>query len=33
LRWIKLAKTDQTRKKRIEQIAELSARGEKLPGS
>ena len=33
LRWIKLAKTDQTRKKRIETIVNLSAKGEKLPGS
>ena len=33
LRWIKLAKTDKTRKNRINKIAELSAKGEKLPGS
>ena len=33
LRWIKLAKTESTRKKRIREIAELSAKGEKLPGS
>ncbi|MEM9847157.1 MAG: YdeI/OmpD-associated family protein [Bacteroidota bacterium] len=33
LRWIKLAKTDKTRNKRIEKIAHLSAKGEKLPGS
>ena len=33
LRWIKLAKTEQTRKRRIEKIAVLSAKGEKLPGS
>ncbi|SNR95768.1 Bacteriocin-protection, YdeI or OmpD-Associated [Belliella buryatensis] len=33
LRWIKLAKTEKTRKARIEQIAELSAKGEKLNGS
>ncbi len=33
LRWIKLAKTDKTRKNRIEKIASLSAKGEKLPGS
>jgi uncharacterized protein YdeI (YjbR/CyaY-like superfamily) len=33
LRWIKLAKTDKTRKDRIQKIALLSARGEKLPGS
>ena len=33
LRWIKLAKTEKTRKARIEQLAELSAKGEKLKGS
>ncbi|MEM0939353.1 MAG: YdeI/OmpD-associated family protein [Bacteroidota bacterium] len=33
LRWLKLAKTEQTRKNRIEKIVQLSARGEKLPGS
>jgi uncharacterized protein YdeI (YjbR/CyaY-like superfamily) len=33
LRWIKLAKTDKTRRNRIEKIAQLSAKGEKLPGS
>jgi uncharacterized protein YdeI (YjbR/CyaY-like superfamily) len=33
LRWIKLAKTEKTRKNRIEKIAQLSAKGEKLPGS
>lgn len=33
LRWIKLAKSDQTREKRINRIAELSAEGKKLPGS
>lgn len=33
LRWIKLAKTDKTRAARIEQIAQLSAKGEKLKGS
>ncbi len=33
LRWIKLAKTDKTRKNRIQKIAALSAKGEKLPGS
>ena len=33
LRWVKLAKTDKTRQKRIQQLAELSAKGEKLPGS
>ena len=33
LRWIKLAKTEKTREKRIRKIAQLSANGEKLPGS
>ncbi len=33
LRWIKLAKTEKTRKNRIQKLAELSAKGEKLPGS
>ena len=33
LRWLKLAKTDKTRKNRIEKIVKLSAKGEKLPGS
>ena len=33
LRWIKLAKTDKTRASRIEQIVQLSSRGEKLKGS
>lgn len=33
LRWLKLAKTTKTRIKRIEKIAQLSAKGEKLPGS
>lgn len=33
LRWLKLARTEKTRKKRIEQLAQLAARGEKLPGS
>lgn len=33
LRWIKLAKTEKTRHGRIEKIAHLSAKGEKLPGS
>ncbi len=33
LRWIKLAKTDKTRISRIEEIARLSAKGEKLKGS
>ncbi|EOZ98417.1 hypothetical protein A33Q_1071 [Indibacter alkaliphilus LW1] len=33
LRWIKLAKAEKTRMARIDQIAELSAKGEKLKGS
>lgn len=33
LRWIKLAKTAKTRENRIQKIAQLSAKGEKLPGS
>lgn len=33
LRWIKLAKTEKTRRNRIQRIAMLSAKGEKLPGS
>jgi uncharacterized protein YdeI (YjbR/CyaY-like superfamily) len=33
LRWLKLAKTDKTRVARIQQLAELSGRGEKLKGS
>lgn len=33
LRWLKLAKTDTTRTRRIARIAYLSARGERLPGS
>jgi uncharacterized protein YdeI (YjbR/CyaY-like superfamily) len=33
LRWIKLAKSDKTRASRIEQIVQLSAKGEKLKGS
>ncbi len=33
LRWLKLAKTEKTRKARILELAELSARGEKLKGS
>lgn len=33
LRWIKIAKTEKTRMARIRQIAELSAKGEKLKGS
>jgi uncharacterized protein YdeI (YjbR/CyaY-like superfamily) len=33
LRWVKLAKTEKTRASRIEQLAKLSAKGEKLKGS
>ncbi|MDX1314379.1 MAG: YdeI/OmpD-associated family protein [Eudoraea sp.] len=33
LRWLKLAKTEKTRKNRIQKLVNLSARGEKLPGS
>ena len=33
LRWIKLAKTEKTRKSRILKIAQLAGKGEKLPGS
>lgn len=33
LRWIKLAKTDKTRSKRIAKIVNLASIGEKLPGS
>ncbi|NRA93039.1 MAG: YdeI/OmpD-associated family protein [Psychroserpens sp.] len=33
LRWLKLAKTDKTRKQRIDKIATLSSKGQKLPGS
>jgi len=33
LRWIKLAKTEKTRISRIEYIAQLSSKGEKLKGS
>ncbi|MDX1908212.1 MAG: YdeI/OmpD-associated family protein [Bacteroidia bacterium] len=33
LRWVKLAKTEKTRAARITQLAELSAKGEKLKGS
>jgi uncharacterized protein YdeI (YjbR/CyaY-like superfamily) len=33
LRWVKLAKTQKTRKNRIQKLVELSAKGEKLPGS
>jgi uncharacterized protein YdeI (YjbR/CyaY-like superfamily) len=33
LRWLKFAKTEKTRKKRIQKIAQLSANGKELPGS
>lgn len=33
LRWLKFAKTEKTRLARIQQLAELSGRGEKLKGS
>lgn len=33
LRWLKIAKTEKTRQKRINQLVELSAKGEKLKGS
>ncbi|MBD3628001.1 YdeI/OmpD-associated family protein [Cyclobacterium sp.] len=33
LRWLKLARTEKTRQKRISRLAQLAARGEKLPGS
>ncbi len=33
LRWIKLAKTEATRAKRIEKTATLAQKGEKIPGS
>ena len=33
LRWIKMAKTTQTRSKRIEMTARLAARNERIPGS
>jgi uncharacterized protein YdeI (YjbR/CyaY-like superfamily) len=33
LRWLKLANTDKTRRARIQELAQLSARGEKLKGS
>lgn len=33
LRWLKLAKTDKTRNARILELAQLSAKGEKLKGS
>ncbi len=33
LRWLKLAKTEKTRNSRINQLVELSAKGEKLKGS
>ena len=33
LRWIKLSKTEKTRKNRINKVALLSSKGEKLAGS
>lgn len=33
LRWLKLAKTDATRQKRLQQLLALSSNGQKLPGS
>jgi len=33
LRWLKLSKTEKTRLKRIDQLVQLSAKGEKLKGS
>lgn len=33
LRWVKLAKTEKTRKSRVLKVAQLAAKGEKLPGS
>ena len=33
LRWIKLAKTEKTRKSRVLKVAQLAAKGKKLPGS
>ncbi len=33
LRWLKLAKTEKTRQKRINQLVDLSAKGERLKGS
>ncbi len=33
LRWLKLAKTQKTRDSRIQKLVQLSAKGEKLPGS
>ncbi len=33
LRWLKLAKTEKTRQKKINQLVDLSAKGEKLKGS
>ncbi len=33
LRWLKLAKTEKTRRNRIVKLVDLSAKGEKLPGS
>lgn len=33
LRWLKLSKTEKTRNNRIQKLVDLSAKGEKLPGS
>ena len=33
LRWVKIAKTENTRKNRIQKLVELSSKGEKLSGS
>jgi len=33
LRWLKLAKTPETRTRRIQQLASLAAENKKLPGS
>lgn len=33
LRWLKLSKTEKTRKSRIKKLVDLSIKGEKLPGS
>ena len=33
LRWVKLAKTEETRNNRIKKLVELSSKGKKLPGS
>lgn len=32
LRWLKLSKTEKTRNKRVELVASLAAKGEKIPG-